>query len=80
VVTGYRYGALPESGKSHNHAAARDEIGVSLAQMDGEAEISSVIWFCDRARVAVTGILAGRGSDGEALVIVIGRDNLDREG
>jgi hypothetical protein len=70
VVSGYRYGAVPQSLLSQNYAEDKPECGVSLAALDGQKEIGSTMWFSDRKKVAVRGILVPRkGSDGEPLVI-----------
>lgn len=69
MVSGYRYGECPER-ESWNYAEDRKEVGVSLAALDGDKEVGSSIWFCDRERVSVTGLLIdAKGSDGEPLII-----------
>ena len=77
VVSGWRYGSAPVSGRSRNYMLDRPENGVSLACVDGEPEIGSGMWFAERPRVAVSGVLSGRGSDGEALIVLIGREYQD---
>lgn len=69
VVSGYRYGKSPER-CSYNYAANCWEHGVSIAALDGGYEVHSSVWFCDREKVAVVGLLVNaKGSDGEPLVI-----------
>lgn len=69
VVSGYRYGRCPEH-ESWNYAADRKECGVSLAVLDGSPEVGSSMWFADREKVSVKGLLIGaKGSDGEPLII-----------
>ena len=69
IVSGYRYGVCPEH-ESFNYADNRKEWGVSLAALDGKNEVGSSIWFCDRKKVNVSGLLIDEtGSDGEPLII-----------
>lgn len=78
IVEGYRYGAVPESGRSYNYREEVLEKGCSLACVDGEKEVGSSVWFCDRPKVRVKGILLEeRGSDGEALVLPLGIEQDD---
>ena len=73
-VSGYRYGACPER-NSFNYAENRKEFGVSLAALDGQKEVGSSMWFCDREKVNVTGLLISeKGSDGEPLIIPLDMD------
>lgn len=69
IVSGYRYGESPEH-ESWNYAENRKEHGVSLAALEGQKEVGSSMWFTDRERVAVSGLLIDEtGSDGEPLII-----------
>jgi hypothetical protein len=73
-VTGWRYGSLPESGRSINHADNSWERGVSLMGLDGEERTTPAILVAgialtDRPVVRVRGYLSGYGADGEPLVI-----------
>ena len=69
IVSGYHYGRCPEH-ESWNYADNRKECGVSLAALDGQEEVGSSMWFADRKRVDVKGLLIGeKGSDGEPLII-----------
>ncbi len=73
-VSGYRYGVCPER-TSFNYAENRKESGVSLAALDGQKEVGSSMWFCDREKVNVTGLLiSDKGSDGEPLIIPLDMD------
>lgn len=73
VVSGYRYGKVSEHGLSFNYADQKTEKGLSLAAIDGQPECSSVIWFRDRAKVAVSGVLLPlTGSDNEPLILPVG--------
>lgn len=73
-VIGYRYGDVP-SGASYNYAEGRKELGVSCAYLEGGKEIGSSIWFSDREKVAVKGLLiAETGSDDEPLIIPLDMD------
>lgn len=68
-VTGYRYGGIPQSGISTNYAEGKSERGLSLANLKGKKPVGSVIWFADRKKIKVTGMLLPyKGSDGEPLV------------
>ena len=70
-VTGWRLGAIPESGRSYNHMDDCWERGVSLMALDGDEMISAVASMAaaDRPIVRVRGYLSGHGADGEPLVI-----------
>lgn len=75
TVSGWRYGNIPDSGLSYNYRDRKSERGLSLAQLDGEPEVGSSMWFTDRKKIRVTGLLLPyRGSDGEALVLPYGVD------
>ena len=77
-VSGERYGNIPESGLSYNYAAATSENGLSLANLNGEKEVGSTIWFADRKKVKVAGMLLPyKGSDGESLILTYDVENLD---
>jgi len=71
VVTGYRYGSAPEGFVSYNYLDNKPELGLSLAAMDGQKEIGSAMWFADREKFEYTGILCGKGSDGEPLILCL---------
>ena len=74
IVTGYRYGYTP-SGCSYNYRDNRKEAGVSLAAINGQPEIGSSIWFPDRQKVQLSGLLiSDKGSDGEPLIIPLDMD------
>jgi len=78
VVSGIRYGKAPEGGISNNHRDSISERGLSLAKVDDADEVGSVIWFEGREERRYTGILLPyKGSDGEALILAEGVDNLD---
>jgi len=77
VVQGWRYGNS-ETGISYNYADDKSEHGLSLAALEGEDEIGSSIWFCDRPKIHFSGILLpSRGSDGEPLILPVGGENYD---
>jgi len=77
LVAGYRYGAAPESFISRNYRDDRSECGLSLAAVDGEDEVGNSMWFADRPRLRYTGVLAARGSDGEAIILCTDATMLD---
>ena len=72
-VSGWRFGSIPECGKSRNHRDDCPESGVSLMAIDGESDGTDgtfELFNGGRPRVAVAGwLLARRGSDGEPLVL-----------
>jgi len=70
-VSGWRFGYLPESGRSVNYASGEYERGVSLMALDGDEYVPAVaaIAISDRPVVRVRGYLSGYGADGEPLVI-----------
>ena len=72
-VNGWRYGDIPESGRSWNHMDDEYENGVSLIALDDEEKegITSIteMFLKDRPVVRVGGYYSGRGIDGEPLVI-----------
>ena len=69
-VYGYRYGNTPTS-TSYNYLDNYLEYGVSLAALETyDKETSTSIFFHDRNKVEVYGLLLDKkGSDGEPLVI-----------
>lgn len=73
VVTGFRYGNAPESFISWNYAANASENGLSIYTENSIIRSE----FLDRNRVEVSGISAGTGSDGEALILAYNAINLD---
>lgn len=74
IISGYRFGACPEH-ESFNYAEGRKEWGVSLAAVDGQKEVGSTMWFSDRKKVNVKGLLIdATGSDGEPLIIPLDMD------
>ena len=63
---------MPETGLSHNYAADACEWGMSTAVRHDniEKEVGSAVWFAEREKVDVEGImLPYPGSDGEALIL-----------
>ena len=80
IVSGYRYGDIPEGGVSFNYLDDMFEKGLSLAAVDGEKEVGSSMWFYDREKVKVSGIrLPFKGSDGETLILPLGIEQYDFE-
>jgi hypothetical protein len=71
VVTGYRYGKASDEFISYNYANGTKEPGLSLAAVEGEKEIGSAMWFADRQKYTYTGILSGKGSDGEPVILAL---------
>ena len=77
-VIGERYGNIPEFGLSYNYSADKSENGLSLANLIDEKEVGSTIWFSDRKKVRVSGLLLPyKGSDGENLILTYDVENLD---
>ena len=77
VVTGYRYGRASDDYISYNYADQKKENGLSLAAINGEKEIGSAMWFADRKKFEYTGILCGKGSDGEPLILALDAEYWD---
>jgi len=76
TVSGYRYGRN-DVGVSSNYREGVSEQGLSLAALDGDAEVASAVWF-EGPRVHCTGILLPyRGSDGEPLILPVEGENWD---
>jgi hypothetical protein len=73
-ATGWRWGALPASGVSHNFADNRDEAGVSCMAVDGvdwDPNGNTFEMFnAGRKKVILSGwtVRHARGSDGEPLL------------
>jgi hypothetical protein len=74
-VSGWRYGNIPEGGKSYNYRDDRPEYGVSVMQVDGgeqtQDKISALFIANGRPSVKVAGWLnpLEKGSDGEPLLM-----------
>jgi hypothetical protein len=73
-ITGWRYGDIPESGKSYNYRDRYWEMGVSLAFDDDDEEtkdkVSLLFIRQGRELVHISGLwIPFKGSDGEPLVI-----------
>ena len=73
MVTGYRYGEVPETGISWNHADGRAERGVSLISIDApRTDTLNANLMGNRPLVEVKGILLPTtGSDGEPLILAL---------
>ena len=74
IVTGWRYGDIPECGCSGDYRDQRYERGVSLMAIDGEdcgTEDTAIegMAISDRPIIRVRGYYSGRGATGEPLVI-----------
>jgi len=72
--TGWRYGAIPESGRSYNYRDDRLERGVSVMQLDGGEKIKTLAELnslSTRPIVRVSGYVnpSDCGGDGEPLLI-----------
>lgn len=73
-ITGWRYGDIPEPGKSYNYRDRYWEMGVSLAYDDVDEEtkdkVSLLFIRQGRELVHISGLwIPFKGSDGEPLVI-----------
>ena len=74
IVTGWRYGNIPQCGYSYNYSADRPENGISLMETDNGLKtddlLSAEFISIGRKVVKVIGILNTfqTGSDGEPLV------------
>ena len=76
-VSGYRYGKAPWDFISYNYRDDVAELGLSMACLDGEKPVGSSMWFSVRKEYRYSGMLAGRGSDGEALILCYDAELLD---
>jgi len=57
---------------SYNYRDQVSERGLSLANLEGEDEVGSSMFFKDRGLVQVSGVLLPKtGSDGEPLILPI---------
>lgn len=78
VVSGWRYGQIPDSGLSKNYRDDISERGLSLMEADGADTVAdwvSAMYIVsgNRPVVHVTGVLLPyTGSDGEPLVLPVG--------
>lgn len=81
VVSGYRYGNIPQSGISHNYRDNESERGLSMASVEGSEEgwLTKMLFEgTSRPTVEAMGILLPfTGSDGEPLIIPFGIANND---
>jgi hypothetical protein len=78
IVKAVRYGDVPEGGRSHNYRDDYLENGTSVAYIEDGKEIGSSIWFKDRSKVSLRGILLPqKGSDGESLLLPLNLDQYD---
>ena len=78
VVKAVRYGDVPEGGRSKNYRDDYQEDGPSVAYIEGDKEVGSSIWFKDRNKVSLRGILLPqKGSDGESLLLPLNLDQYD---
>ena len=78
VVKAVRYGDVPEGGRSKNYRDDYMEDGTSVAYIEGGEEVGSSIWFKDRNKVSLIGILLDqKGSDGESLLLPLNLDQYD---
>jgi hypothetical protein len=74
IVRGWRWGKIPEAGKSTNFRDNRYEKGISLMALEGEkstqgASLYQTFNAQGKKKVWVEGYYVGRGADGEPLVI-----------
>ena len=79
-VEGWRYGEIPENGRSINFRDQKYEKGVSLMALDGEeptgaAKLYETFNSHGKRKIRVGGWLVGRGGDGEPLVILASEIN-----
>lgn len=82
TVSGWRRGVAKFGSISRNYMDNISERGLSMMQIDGEdAMHHSDIFMSDREKYEYTGILLpDRGSDGEALILPYGGNNIDNPG
>lgn len=73
TVTGFRYGKAPENFISWNYAENAPENGLSI--YTEKSVIRSE--FMDRKIYNYTGLVSGKGSDNETLILCFDAENLD---
>jgi len=73
VITGFRYGKAPESFISYNYVENTSENGLSI--YTDKSVIRSE--FMGREKYEYTGLVSGKGSDGETLILCFGAENLE---
>lgn len=73
VINAFRYGRAPESFISWNYAENRPENGLSV--YTDKSVIRSE--FTDRKKYNYTGLVSGKGSDGEVLILCFDAENLE---
>lgn len=68
---GWRYGNIPDGGRSYNFAENKPEMGVSMMQVEGGNRAPGLfsMFNSGRPKVRVGGYDIGKGSDGEALLL-----------
>ena len=77
-VTAWRHGDPPESYISTNYMDNKSERGLSCMAILGEREVGSAIFFRDRNKVTIKGLLLPyKGSDGEPLILCYDAPNYD---
>jgi len=79
TVSGFRYGKAPRYFISKNKRDNFFENGLSMAKINGEKEASGTTdWYCyDFPKYKYSGLLSGRGSDDEALILCYQAENFD---
>jgi hypothetical protein len=79
LVTGWRYGSVPEFGVSKNYVTDESEGGLSMAKINGMESTWKSFLMTERDRVEVTGVLSPlTGSDDEPLIFPVDCvENLD---
>lgn len=73
TITAFRFGKAPESFVSWNYAENTSENGLSV--YTEKSVIRSE--FTGRQKYEYTGIVSGKGSDGETLILCFEAENLD---
>jgi len=79
-VRGYRYGPAPQSFISQNWRDDRSEHGLSLAALDGQEETWSAMFVWHRNVFYYSGLLVGRGADGEPVILCYEAEDYDLDG
>jgi hypothetical protein len=79
LVTGWRYGDVPEFGVSKNYVTGDSEGGLSMAKIDGVESSWRGFLMTARKKVNVSGLLSPlKGSDNEPLIFPVDLiENLD---
>lgn len=73
IISGFRYGKAPENFISWNYAENSPENGLSIYTEKSIVRSE----FINRKKYEYTGLVSGKGSDNETLILCFDAENLD---